>query len=61
MVNPRLPVRHPSLSQIDNGDLIHSVDFRSVYAAMLDGWMKCDSRNVLGRSFKPADVLSSAV
>ena len=24
-------------------------------------WMKCDSRKGLGQSFKPADVLSSAV
>ena len=48
---------HPSLADLDNGDLKHHTDFRSVYAALLDGWLGCDSRAVLGGTFAPAAVL----
>jgi uncharacterized protein (DUF1501 family) len=48
---------HPSLSDLDNGDLKHHTDFRGVYAALLDGWLGCDSRAVLGGTFAPAAVL----
>lgn len=56
-VNPGLLGTHPSLTKLDRGDLIFNTDFRSVYAAMLGGWMKMDSRAALGSAFKPANVL----
>ena len=56
-VKPGLLGQHPSLSDLDQGDLIHHTDFRSVYAALLDGWMKMDATAALGRPFKPADIL----
>lgn len=56
-VNPGLVGKHPSLSKLDDGDLIHHTDFRSVYASVLDNWMKIDSTATLGKAFKPADVL----
>lgn len=51
---------HPSLSpqSLDQGDLVHNVDFRSIYAALLDDWMKVKSEKVLGRAFRPALVLN---
>lgn len=49
--------KHPSLSKLDDGDLVHHTDFRSVYASVLDQWMKIDSTAALGKPYKPADVL----
>ncbi len=42
---------HPSLSDLDNGDLKYKVDFRNVYATILNRWMNCDSKAVLGQRF----------
>jgi uncharacterized protein (DUF1501 family) len=56
-VRPGLLGEHPSLTDLQSNDLIHTVDFRSIYAALLDKWMKLDSRRALGKRFKPADVL----
>lgn len=41
----------PSLTQLGDGDLIYTVDFRSVYATMLDKWLHAPSEVVLGRKF----------
>ncbi len=51
--------RHPSLApdRLDAGDLGHHTDFRRVYATLLDGWLGCDSRAVLGASFEPLPLL----
>ncbi len=43
--------RYPSLTSLNQGDLIYNVDFRSVYATILERWLKAPSRTVLGRSF----------
>ncbi len=51
--------RMPSLSDLDNGDLKYTVDFRSVYAELLDSWMGAKSRDVLGRGYKHLRVLQS--
>lgn len=32
--------RHPSLTDLDKGDLIYKIDFRSIYADILRQWMK---------------------
>jgi uncharacterized protein (DUF1501 family) len=56
-VKPGLLGEHPSLTHLDQGDLIHHTDFRSVYAALLENWMKMDATAALGRAFKPADLL----
>lgn len=59
MVRPGVLGKHPSLTQLDKGDLIYQVDFRSVYAAVLDHWLKSDSTQVLGRQFRPANILTA--
>jgi uncharacterized protein (DUF1501 family) len=48
---------HPSLSDLDAGDLKYHTDFRRVYATLLDRWLHCDSRVVLGERFEPVDCL----
>jgi uncharacterized protein (DUF1501 family) len=50
---------HPSLAQLEMGNLKHHTDFRQVYAAVLDGWLGIDSKDVLGQKFEPADVLKA--
>jgi len=58
MVNPGLLGNHPSLTDLERGDLKYNCDFRSVYATVLDQWMKTDSTAVFGEPFKPAKVLA---
>jgi uncharacterized protein (DUF1501 family) len=53
-VNPGLHGTHPGLSdaELDGiGDLIYTVDFRSVYATVLSNWLGVDPEPVLGESF----------
>jgi uncharacterized protein (DUF1501 family) len=40
--------KHPSLADLDADDLKFHTDFRGVYATLLDGWLGCDSKAVLG-------------
>jgi len=49
--------KHPSLTQLEMGNLKHHTDFRQVYAAILDGWLGVSSKEVLGQKFEPVDVL----
>ncbi len=51
---------HPSLTELDGGDLVHGVDFRRIYATLLDGWLGVDSRAVLGGAFEPLELLRAA-
>jgi uncharacterized protein (DUF1501 family) len=51
---------HPSLTDLDNGGLKFQIDFRRVYATVLDGWLGFDSQAVLGARFEPVEVLKSA-
>ena len=41
----------PSLTNLSAGELVHSVDFRSVYATVLEKWLHVQSRGVLKREF----------
>ena len=43
--------RHPDLNQLDGGDLRYHTDFRSVYATLLETWLKIPSQPVLGSEF----------
>lgn len=57
MVRPGLLGPHPSLSDLDSGDLKYSIDFRRVYATVLDRWMGADARAILGARHRPIPVL----
>ena len=41
----------PDLSKLDNGDLIYQVDFRNIYATILDRWLDSSVPQVLGENF----------
>ena len=45
--------KYPSLTELSQGDLAHTVDFRSVYADLLGGWLKAPGiGKILGGDFK---------
>lgn len=50
---------HPSLTDLQQGNLKFHTDFRQVYAAILDNWLGVSSKDVLGGEFKPAQIFKS--
>jgi uncharacterized protein (DUF1501 family) len=50
---------HPSLKDLDAGDLKFHTDFRRVYATLLDGWLGCDSKAVLGARWEHVKALAA--
>jgi uncharacterized protein (DUF1501 family) len=51
--------KHPSLTELEAGNLKHHTDFRQVYAAVLDQWLGVSSKDVLGEAFKPVEILQT--
>jgi uncharacterized protein (DUF1501 family) len=49
--------RHPSLEDLEDGDMKHETDFRQVYATILDRWIGVESKAVLGRTWDPVAFL----
>jgi uncharacterized protein (DUF1501 family) len=51
---------YPSLEKdkLDDGDLVYTVDFRSVYATVLDKWMACSSEKLLGQKFPTLELVT---
>jgi uncharacterized protein (DUF1501 family) len=51
--------KYPSLAPLDlfQGDLKYHVDFRSVYAGVLEQWLKTKSEPILGRRFEPMQLV----
>lgn len=47
----------PDLSNLDNGDLIPKVDFRSVYATLLNKWLHEDDKNILNQDYPYLDFI----
>jgi uncharacterized protein (DUF1501 family) len=57
-IAPGLHGGRPDLGAADeSGDLIHKVDFRSVYATILDHWFGADPGKILEGRFDPTSVL----
>lgn len=56
-VKPGVVGRHPSLVDLDQGDLKFGVDFRSVYASLLGDWMKAPADKILRGQFASAGVV----
>ena len=46
LINPM-----PDLSDLEDGDLKHTVDFKNVYATILHNWLQADDRKILGQSY----------
>lgn len=48
----------PNLLNLDsNGDLIHSVDFRSIYATVLDTWLQVDDEAILNKPYNKLNFI----
>jgi uncharacterized protein (DUF1501 family) len=56
-VAPGVHGAHPSLTDLDQGDLKYQIDFRSVYASVLERWMGVPSEAILGGRFPTQDIL----
>ncbi|MFM7055419.1 MAG: DUF1501 domain-containing protein [Planctomycetota bacterium] len=55
-VRPGLHGPAPDLHALQDGDLQHTVDFREVYAAVLDRWLQVDPAGILPGTWKGVDV-----
>jgi uncharacterized protein (DUF1501 family) len=51
--------KHPSLTELEMGNLKHAIDFRQVYAAVLDQWLGVNSQEVLGPGYTPVEVFKA--
>jgi uncharacterized protein (DUF1501 family) len=49
---------HPSLEQLDNGDVVFTTDFRSVYTTVLERWLGRPARGVIAGSFPVLPLLA---
>jgi uncharacterized protein (DUF1501 family) len=49
---------YPNLQDLDDGDPKFAVDFRRVYATLLDQWLGCPSTKVLGEKFQHLPLLA---
>ena len=56
-VNSGLVGKHPSLTDLDDGDLKFHTDFRRVYAAVLRDWLGWNPAAIVGEEFAPLDVI----
>jgi len=58
-VKPGLHGKHPSLAPADlqNGDMRFGIDFRRVYATVLEKWLGVTSRPVLGADYPCLDFI----
>lgn len=48
---------HPSLANLDNGDVTYTVDFRSVYATVIEKWFGRPTSGVIAGSFPTVPLL----
>jgi uncharacterized protein (DUF1501 family) len=56
-VRPGLHGPYPNLQDLHDGDPKHALDFRRVYATVLDQWLGCPSERVLAGKFEHLPVL----
>jgi uncharacterized protein (DUF1501 family) len=50
---------HPSLTKLEMGNLKHNIDFRQVYAAVLDQWLGVSSEQVLGAKYPGLELFKA--
>ena len=49
----------PRLGDLVDGDLKWSIDFRRVYATLLDHWLRLPAETVLGKRFEPLPIIEA--
>lgn len=47
----------PDLTDLNEGDLKHKVDFKNVYATVLNKWLAADDKTILGKKFNYMDFI----
>lgn len=47
----------PDLADLNEGDLKHKVDFKNVYATVLNKWLGADDKLILGQKYKRMDFI----
>ncbi|MDT3404479.1 DUF1501 domain-containing protein [Mucilaginibacter terrae] len=47
----------PDLQNLENGDLKYKVDFRDVYATLLNKWLEVDNGSILNKNFAGLDLV----
>ncbi|MCB9845696.1 MAG: DUF1501 domain-containing protein [Phycisphaeraceae bacterium] len=57
MVRSGILGNHPSLKDLDDGDLKFHIDFRTVYAAVLKDWMGAEPKDILDQPWRPAPII----
>ncbi len=50
--------RHPSLTNLQQGDLKFSIDYRQLYATVLEDWLKVDSQPILAQRFEKLELFA---
>jgi len=49
---------HPSLTALDEGDLKYDIDYRQVYATIVERWFGLDVQEVLGKNFEQLSFIA---
>ena len=52
--------KYPRLDDLSDGDLKFDIDFRRVYATLVDDWLGCSSKDVLGGTFEHLPLLAKS-
>jgi len=47
----------PDLEHLDNGDLRYEIDFKRVYATILNKWLQADAQTILGHAYEPLSFI----
>jgi uncharacterized protein (DUF1501 family) len=58
VAKPGLVGEHPSLENLDDGDLKHHTDFRAIYAALLQDWLGIPAAPIVGDGFGPLPLFA---
>jgi uncharacterized protein (DUF1501 family) len=59
-VRPGVHGPNPNLTDLVDGDPRHAIDFRRVYATVLDQWLDCPSQAVLGARYEHLPIVQAA-
>ena len=51
---------YPNLTDLQDGDPRFAIDFRRIYATILDRWLDCPSRAVLGAEFPHLELVAAS-
>lgn len=57
-IKPGILSKYPSLTDLEDNEMKATVDFRSIYASLLQDWLGIEATGPLGGKFKPLRVVS---